>query len=418
MKNKFQFVGLAFLLFLFVNSFSVAQKKAPTKEEVLEALIGGAEYSVNVLLDDEGKSKCDYNVTEGKWYEYEPPWHTGQIIYGLIETYRVTGEKKYLEAAKRAGDWWVSLLITDHPKLKGMVRAAHGDAAGENIIFATVSDGTAGLFNLYKETKDKKYAEVPTSAGQWMMDNMYEPEYKVFYDCVDPVSGEVKKENSPFWPETKNQVLFDVARTNNEGSLYKDMYEFTGEKKYKDLFVELCESLLEYQTPEGLWMRFMPNNHIVGNIHPRFNMWYAESLLEGYDLTGDKRYLDAAKKAIIYQQSFQLSSGMFYYKNYVNGKDSDRGSICGSAVSFMGMLSIRLVGYGVGDELKESIDQSAKWVIKNRFDKNHPDENLRGAFINLRVRNKKGKVWMTQRDVGTSLGMRFLAAYHNYKFEN
>jgi hypothetical protein len=176
--------------------------------------------------------------------------------------------------------------------------------------------------------------------------------------------------------------------------------------------------LLEYQTPEGLWMRFMPNNYIEGNFHPRFNMWYAESLLDGYDLTGDKRYLEAAKKAISYQQSFQPSSGIFYYKNFVNGKDSDRGSICGSAVSFMGMLSIRLVGYGVGDEFKESIDQSAKWIIKNRFDNNHPDENLRGAFMNLRVRNKKGKIWMTQRDVGTSMGMRFLASYYRYKFEN
>jgi len=415
-NNYLQKIIFPFLALIVFSSSAFAQKNNITKDDVLTALKDGAEYAVNTLLDDEGKSKCDYNVTEGKWYEYEPPWHTGQIIYGLIETYRVTGEEKYLEAAKRAGDWWVSLLITDHPKLKGMVRAAHGDAAGENIIFATVSDGTAGLFNLYKETKEKKYAEVPTSAGQWMLDNMYVPEYKVFYDCVDPVSGEVKKENSPFWPDNKNQELFDVARTNNEGSLYKDMYEFTGDEKYKDLFIDLCESLLEYQTPEGLWMRFMPNNHIVGNFHPRFNLWYAESLLEGYDLTGDKRYLDAAKKTLQYHIKFQKKSGTFYYKNFVNGKASDRGSICGSAVSFMGMLAIRMVGYGVGDEFKESIERSANWVIKNRFGNDHPDENLQGAFINLRVRTKKGKIWITQRDVGTSFGMRFLAAYYNYKY--
>ena len=161
----------------------------------------------------------------------------------------------------------------------------------------------------------------------------------------------------------------------------------------------------------------MPNNHEVGNFHPRFNMWYAESLLDGYDLTGDKRYLEAAKKAITYQLSFQMNSGTFYYKNYVNGKDTDRGSICGSAVSFMGLLSIRLVDYGVGEEVKESIDRSAKWVIKNRFGLDHADENLQGAFINLRVRNKNGKIWMTQRDVGTSFGMRFLASYYRYKFE-
>ncbi|NOX64248.1 MAG: hypothetical protein GXO85_00270, partial [Chlorobi bacterium] len=244
---------------------------------------------------------------------------------------------------------------------------------------------------------------------------MYVPEYKVFYDCVDPVSGEVLKENSPFWPDNKNQVLFDVARPNNEGSLFKDMYEYTGDQKYKDIFIQLCESLLEYQTPEGLWMRFMPNNYIKGNFHPRFNLWYAESLLDGYDLTGDKRYLEAAKKAILFQSKFQKKSGIFYYKNFVDGT-TDKGSICGSAVSFLGLLYIRLVGYGEGDEFKKNIDASANWVIKNRFSNDHPDKNLRGAFLNLRVRNKKGKIWMTQRDVGTSFGMRFLSAYYEYRF--
>lgn len=415
MPKKYSLINIIFIFVLFSTSFTVAQEQHPTKEQVLNALTAGADYSVNVLLDDEGKSRCDYNVTEGKWYEYEPPWHTGQIIYGLIEVYKITGEQKYLDAAKRAGDWWVSLLIKDHPKLNGMIRAAHGDAAGNTIIFATVSDGTAGLFNLYKLTKEKKYAEVPTSAGKWMLENMYVPENKVFYDCVDPVSGEVMKENSPFWPDTKNQVLFDVARPNNEGSLFKDMYEYTGDQKYKDIFIQLCESLLEYQTPEGLWMRFMPNNYIKGNFHPRFNLWYAESLLDGYDLTGDKRYLKAAKKAILFQRKFQKESGVFYYKNFVNGT-TDKGSICGSAVSFLGLLDIRLVGYGEGDEFKEIIDNSANWVIRNRFDEDHPDKNLRGAFLNLRVRNKKGKIWITQRDVGTSFGMRFLSAYYKYKF--
>jgi len=408
---------ILFLLIAVSGTNVFAQVKSPSKEAVIEALNGGAEFAINTLLNEDGQSLCDYNVTEGKWYDYEPPWHTGQVIYGLIEAYRVTGNEKYFDAAKKAGDWWVSLLITDHPKLKGMVRAAHGDQAGERIVFATVTDGSAGLFNLYKETKEKKYAEVQTSAGQWMLENMYVPEYRVFYDCVDPVSGEVMKENSPFWPDTENQVLFDVARTNNEGSIYKDMYEYTGDEKYKEIFIELCESLLEYQTPEGLWMRFMPNNHIEGNFHPRFNLWYAESLLEGYDLTGDKRYLDAAKKCLQFQVKFQDKSGTFYYKNFIDGS-RDKGSICGSAVSFMGILGIRMVGYGVGDEFKEMIERSANWVVKNRFADDHPDKNLAGSFINLRVRRKKGKVWMTQRDVGTSFGMRFMASYYNYKYAN
>ncbi len=394
---------------------SFAQNEDSLKQELFSALKGFTDYTVNVLLDEEGKSRCDYNMIEGKWYPYEEAWHTGQLIYGLVEAYRTTGDKNLLEEAKRAGDWWCSLLITDHPKLKGMVRAVHGDHAGNRIVFATVTDGTAGLFNLYKETGNKKYAEVPTSAGRWMMDNMYVPEYKLFYDSVNEETGEVMKENSPFWPNKEEQDIFDVARPNNEGSIFKDMYEFTGDEKYKEMFIELCESLLQYQGEEGLWMDFMPNHKNEGTFHPRFNLWYAESLLEGYDLTGDERYLKAAKKTLDLYLNYQRGDGTIYYKNYLDGR-SNQNSVTGSAVAFAGMLWIRLVGYGVGQEYKDNIERSFNWITRNRYSIDHPDENLAGSLINLRTRRKYGKLWITQRDVGTAFGMRFLAAYYNYRF--
>ncbi|NOZ61059.1 MAG: hypothetical protein GXO74_05215, partial [Calditrichaeota bacterium] len=332
---------------------------------------------------------------------------------GLLRAYEVTGEEKYLSAAKRAGDWWVSLEIKDHPKLKGMVRATHGDAVGDVIVFATISDGTAGLFKLYDITGEKKYAQIPTQAGEWMLKHMYVREYGVFYDSVDPKTGEVLKENSPFWPDKKRQKLFDVSRPNNEGSLYKDMYEFTGNEKYKQVFLELCESLLQKQGPEGLWMDFMPNHKNEGSFHPRFNLWYAESLLEGYDLTGDKRYLLAAKKTAETFAKFQKNDGLIYYKNYLNGK-SNKNSPCGSAVSFAGIVWLRLLKYGVGDEFKDNIEKSVQWVLKNRFSPQHPDKNLAGAFFELRTRRKHGKMWLTIRDIATSFGLRFLSDYYQF----
>ncbi len=403
------------LIAAFTGSYAFAQENAALKKQIVDAINDGANYASDVLIDENGKSRCDYNMTEGKWYGYEPPWHTGQLIYGLLEAHRITDNSKYLQTARRAGDWWVSLEIKDHPKLKGMVNALHGDHAGDFIIFATVSDGTAGLYKLYDITKDKRYGDVPTKAGVWMLNNMYVPEHGMFYDNVDPKSGEVLKANSPFWPNKKEQGLNDVARPNNEGSLFKDMYEYTGDEAYKKVFIDLCESLVEKQGPEGLWMDFMPNFKDEGTFHPRFNLWYAESLLEGYDLTKDRRYLEAAKKTVQTYAKAQRKSGVIYYKNYLNG-DADHGSICGSAVSFMGLLMIRLVDYGVGDEFKDRIDLSAKWVMANRFFADHPDPNLAGAFMNIRVRNRKGKKWFVNRDVGTAFGLRFLSKYYDYKF--
>ncbi|MHB1688355.1 MAG: beta-L-arabinofuranosidase domain-containing protein [Ignavibacteriaceae bacterium] len=411
--NKIFFVTIASLLIS--TKIIIAGTPDSLRAEIIQGINECANYSANILLDEKGKSRCDYNLIEGKWHPYEPAWHTGQIINALVEAYKITKNENYLNAAKRAGDWWCSLQIKNNPKLNGMVNAVHGDYVGDYIVFATVTDGTPGLFNLYRITGIKKYAEVPTEAGKWMLKNMFVPDSGVFYDAINAKTGEVMKNHSPFWPGKKNQTLYDVARPNNEGYLFKDMYEFTGNEKYKKIFIDLCESLVQKQGKEGLWMQFTPNNEKEGSFHPRFNLWYAESLLEGYDITKDKRYLNAALKTLKFFQKVQRPDGTIYYKNYLNGKFKDN-SITGSAVAFAAMLWIRAVGYGVGDKFKPGIEKSFKWIMRNRFSVDNPDKNLAGAVIDTWSKVEHGKVILIQRDIGTSFGLRFLAAYYHYKF--
>ena len=405
---------IAFLVLIPILSYCAEDGKSEKEQQVLKALQETADYVSDVLINEEGFSRCDYNIPEGKWYDYEPPWHTGQAIYALLEANRVTGDQKYLDKAIEAGNWWVSLEIKDHPKLKGMVRSAHGDHAGETIVFATMSDGSAGLYKLYDVTGDKRYGDVTTAAGDWMLRNMCLLDEGVCYDNVDPETGEVMKENSPFWPDKENQTLWDVSRPNNEGSLFLDMYEYTGNEEYKEAFITLCNSLVEKQGPEGLWMHFMPNDLESGSVHPRFNLWYAESLIDGYELTGDKRYLEAATLTAEIFTKFQDGKGTIYYKNFVDGT-RDRSSVCGSAVAFSGILWLRLRDHGVNG-FDDDIELSLDWILKNRYATDHPDPNLAGAVINTRLRHKKGKLWITQRDVGTTFGVRFLAAYYDYTF--
>jgi rhamnogalacturonyl hydrolase YesR len=409
-------------LIIFLSVFTLfsrplfAENPDSLKTAIINAINDGANYACDVILDKDGKSKCDYNWMEGKWYPYEPPWHTGQIIFGLVESYKITKNIKYLNNAKRAGNWWIGLEIKDHPKLKGMLKAIHGDGI-ENIVFATITDGTNGLFELWRVTGEEKYASIPAKAGEWMLKNMYIPEHRIFYDNVDPVTGEVMKENSPFWPDKKNQKLFDVSRPNNEGYLYKDMYEYTKDERYKKIFIELCESLVEKQGPEGVWMDFMPNNKEEVSFHPRFSLWYAESLIEGYKLTGDRRYFEAAKKTAQVFAKIQDKDGVIYYTNYINGK-KNQNSICGSATSFAGILWLRLIENGVGEEFKINVERSLNFILKNRYSIDHPDKNLAGGFFETRMRSKNGKIWFTARqDIATSFGLRFLAEYYKYKFK-
>lgn len=390
-----------------------AGEQEPTSVELVAHIRTAADYAATVLLDEQGQSRCEYNMIDGTWSLYEPAWHTGQIINALVGAFNVTGDSLYLRRARQAGDWWCGLLITDHPALKGMVRAIHMEK-NPNIVFATVSDGTPGLFNLYRQTHEKKYADVPTSAGRWMLANMYIPSERMFYDNVDPVSGVVLKTSSPFWPDKKNPAITDVARVNNEGSLYKDMYEYTKDEQYKRVFVDLCKSLVDRQGPEGVWMEFTPNDKAAGSLHPRFNLWNAESLLEGYDLTGDRTFLDAATKTLRFYTKFQRKDGMIYYDNYLDGSVKEV-SPSTSTAALAGILWMRLVGYGGCDEFKPYIERTAACIMKNRFSQQHPDTNLRGGIMNIKVRTKAGKYAAIQRDLGTSFGIRFLTKYYAYR---
>ncbi len=415
-KSHALFISRSFVLLFFLSlsgpHFIYAQNGNLT-ENIVNSIQSGSRYMMEVLLDKNGKSKCDYSIIDGTWFDYEPAWHTGQLIYSLLRAYEITGDRNYLDAARKAGDWWCSLQITDHPALNGMLKAIHG--AGINyIVFSTVSDGSAGLYYLSQKTGNPMYAKVATQAGQWMYKNMYLKEDGLCYDMVDPLTGEVQKKRSAFWPEKTEQVLNDVARPNNEGSIFLDMYRFTGKENYLKAFLNLSNSLVTKQGADGLWMDFTPNNRTESSVHPRFNLWYAESLLNAYDLTNEKKYLEAALKTAIMYRKMQQKDGTFFYTNYSDGTPPDKSSVTGSAVAFAGIVYLRLIKAGYKSEFSEDVKCCCEWLLKNQFPGSHPDPNLRGAVVETKVRMNKGKATIYNRDLGTIFAVRFFSDYFDY----
>jgi hypothetical protein len=389
-------------------------KHSLTRTQIEEALRSGGKYMMNVMIDNEGKSRCDYNMITSQWEPYETPWHTGQAINALVETYLVLKDDALLKKAVQAGNWWVGLEIKDHPKLNGMIRSIHGADIGQVIVYATCTDGTPGLFNLSRVTGDKKYAKVATRAGIWLHTNMLDSASGLSYDCVDPISGEINKKHSGFWKNKENQTLTDVARPNAEGSLFLDMYRFTDDERYKKWFIDQLNVMVTTQSNNGLWMDFTPNNKEEGTLHPRFNLWYAEALMNGYFLTKNEKYLNAALKCARFYQSIQMPDGTLYYKNYVDKRKPNPESISGSGASLAGIVWLQLVRAGRGEEFISNIEKTAKWIYTNRYPENHADPNLRGAYLNPRQRDRNGTIWIVNRDLGTTFGMRFLCDYFKF----
>lgn len=382
----------------------------PTQEQLKQSVVQAADYAAKVLIDEHGKSRCDYDMLSGRWLEYEPAWHTGQVIWALLDAYELTGDSLYLRTAIRAGNWWASLEITDHPVLAGFMAAIHGGDVKEDYLinFTTIADGAPGLFKLSRITGNARYADVATRAGIWAMKHLYIPEHGLLYDIIDARTGEIWKHKSPHY-QGNNIPLSYMARPNNEGFLYGDMYRHTGKAEYLEFFKTLSNTLVRTQSDNAMWMDFHPNNREQNKIHPRFNIWNAESLVEAYKLTGDQRYLDAALRTARAYTRFQQKDGRIYYTNRPDGS-VDESSICGSAAAFAGILwlELKMLGY---DEFDEHIARAVRFVYLNQHPADHPDPNLRGAYLETWHKISEGRTWLRSRDIATSFGIRLLCLY-------
>lgn len=395
----------------------------PRSAEKARALAEIAAYSRGVLLTEEGSGRADYDMVASAWNDYEIHWHTGQLIWGLVEAGRLLGDDTLIQDAGRAGDWWVSTEFQEPHPFAGLVNAAHGDRLGPLINWTTVSDGTPGLFALTRATGDPVYADTATRSGIWLWENTRVPEDVpggswLFYNIFNPDTGEVYTDwdvhtqgqvRDPEVATRQTAPVTRVARPNIEGFLFEDMCRHTGEAIWCERFLAQAADTLARQHDNGLWLDFEPNHADGSQVHPRFNIWNAEALLQAYEISGDRRFLEGAARTARWAQGVMTSDGTLFYRTAVDGS-TNRAEITGSAVAFNGILMLRLKNYGLA-EFDETIETIADWLVKNRFAEGHPDPNLAGAVINTRLKRRGGRTRLLQRDVGSTFAMRFLALY-------
>lgn len=334
-----------------------------------------------------------------------------------MEAWRITGKPHFLSRARRAGDWWIGTEFAAPHPLAGLVNAYHGDHIGPLINFTTISDGTPGLFALSRATGAPRYAASATRSGAWLYAHTKVPDAitggeGLFYNFIDPVSGAILTDRSPTHTDVTNPTITQTARPNMEGFLFKDMCLHTGDRIWCERFIAQARAALKRQDENGLWMAFEPNNPDTGEVHPRFNIWNGEALLEAYDLTGERVFLDGAARTGRFMARVQRPDGAIYY-NLKTDATFRRDSITGSATAFAGILWLRLRDYGVGEDFTPNIERSAQWVLANRYARNHPDPNLRGGVLETRVRVIDGKTRIAQRDIASSFALRFLAMLHD-----
>ena len=268
----------------------------------------------------------------------------GCMIMALLEIYNTTNDPKYLNFS----DYYEDFRIKDDGSIDGYKKE---DWNLDNI------NGAKNLITLYTLTKKKKYRKAAAKIFQQIVDQPRTSEGNFWHKAVYP--NQVWLDGLymalPYYMEY--EVLYDKSRNiddiyhqffnvyeimrDKETGLYYHGYDSTksifwadketglsqnfwlrslgwysmslldtlnkasdkGSEKWNKLqriFVELCESMLNYQDECGMWWQ-VPNYPKRGKnyLETSGSAIYAYSLLKGYrtGILKDKKYRDAGKKA-------------------------------------------------------------------------------------------------------------------------
>ena len=258
---------------------------------------------------------------KGSWSEYEPLWHSGQAIEALLAAHVVTGDPALLQAARRAGDYWIAQEFKTGP-LKGMVNAAHRDRLGRLINFTTVGNGSQGLFSLTRVTGDRKYADTATRAIIWLARNMKVPgDEGLYYNIIDPDTATIWTDKSPHHPDVAKASVTQVARPNIEGlALPRRLPPRAAEMAVRCAFRPCRQDRCAPVAQRSYGWSLSPTIPRTGTVHPRFNTWNAEAMLRAWRETKEQRYLDAALATARANARMMKADGSFDYEQNVSGK--------------------------------------------------------------------------------------------------
>ena len=218
-------------------------------------------------VDRNGRVSTSGNVNHARvqdGYQFRP------FAY-LLYAYRHTGQKKYLDGARRCADLFVNHI--QHPKHghcpdnfdTGAMRvgSSYGSYGGSYNDFAT-TDPMRMTIMMYHVTGDKKYLARTAKIGQWMFDTQL---------GKDPVRGwcqQYKADNTAASARHHEAAVIDPRCFNRFMSpMLTWFYVMTGEARYRTLLEETYGWMKSVEKPDD---------------HPKGSGWASGYLPDGTEV--------------------------------------------------------------------------------------------------------------------------------------
>jgi len=201
----------------------------------------------------------------------------GLVGIDYIDTYAVTKNPAHLEKAKQIFSFiisgWDFRFEGGVPWVEGKRDQKPACANGKALVLA---------MKLYKETQDEYYLETGRRIYNWMQKYLHDPATDIIMNSW-LTEGEGRAQFDPYTYNTGTVVQAAVS-----------LYKFTGDQKYLDDAIVLCEGSSKY------FFHYTENG-----IPFTYNIpWFDVVLFRGYqdvwEVTGDSKYADILITALDY----------------------------------------------------------------------------------------------------------------------
>ncbi len=263
------------------------------------------EYAVRVTDDLIASAK---SIGRGiTWSEGFGIIADGGLVLYLAYIYWATGDDRYLEAAKRAA-YYIADKAEDAPQggLRWYAMDTVAFGLGEKGYFPGFFYGAAGsayiLAVLYELTGENEFLDKAKLGAAYVAN---------IADEKPEAQAALVRYNDPYRPDL--YYLGMCQGPIGTSRLFYKLYEITKEATYMDWIIKLTNGILEAGAPKlhsgGYWHTYCYCCGAGG---------MAEHFLHIYDLTGNQKYLHAARESVevLMRDSYADEKGLRWYTTW------------------------------------------------------------------------------------------------------
>jgi len=217
---------------------------------------------------------------------------TGYALLDFLLLHAITGDEIYVEKAHKSAQW----IARQAQDASGGVLTRHyfdkdqdpslGDKSfhGRRIYSFDTAICLRGMAAIYNHTKNEEYLTSAVRMGDFLVNEMIDDE-GVVAAIYDGRQGRPDAPNPEVWSRCFGAFHSKV------GEALVDLAETTGDKKYEQAAVRLCDKLLAFQSPEGNFETSKGGTEL----HP--HCYATEGLLHVGRMTANERFIEAATRA-------------------------------------------------------------------------------------------------------------------------